>query len=360
VARVLACGKYDRDTYVAEARELRAQRTREVEELSSLSSEARRARLEPDLRHCLDGDGIYVRRVHAAAKVRADAAASRTQAGGHRLRRAGRRSGRRERRSPGKPLAAGTSGDGDPGPTPAPKSKSEQTVIFVKTRNEKLGAGVWASTVPVHQTCSTSCPFLNNGCYAQRGPGGHVARLEANAKRDDMTALDLAYEEARLIRRAARRVARGTPLRLHVAGDSATAEAAQIVAVACNDWPGLAWSYTHAWREVPRDAWGRVSILASIERHDEAASAINRGYAPALVVTEHPHDGERWQAGGVTWIPCPSQIDETKTCSNCGLCFNAELLLRRGEGIAFAAHGSGAGRVRDALVQLRKKGAVSQ
>ncbi len=99
---------------------------------------------------------------------------------------------------------AGSDGGGDgEGPPDPPKPKSEQTVIVVPARNGKLGKGVWASTLPVRQTCPASCAFFNNGCYGQRGPGGHVARLERNADRQRLTALDIAYEEAKRARTGA-------------------------------------------------------------------------------------------------------------------------------------------------------------
>ncbi len=235
-----------------------------------------------------------------------------------------------------------------------------QVVILTRTRNAKLGRGVWATTLPVHQTCPPRCPFVDNGCYGQRGPGGHVARLERHAKREGLSALDLADEEARLIREAAKSVRQGSPLRLHVSGDCRTPEAARIVADACRDWPGPVWVFTHAWRDVPRSAWGTISVLASIEDPNEALEAAKAGYAPALVVEEHPASGRSWLAGAVKFIPC---LFETRgvVCSECRLCFDADRMSRDGFGIALAAHGSGKKRVKNVLVQLRLKsnGAVS-
>ncbi len=251
--------------------------------------------------------------------------------------------------------SAGSDGGGDgDGPSDPHKSKHEQTVILVKTRNKKLGKGVWASTLPVRQTCPRSCPFLDNGCYGQRGPGGHVARLERNAARQGLTALDIAREEARLIRRAARKAPATALLRLHVSGDSSTTESAEIVGEACEAWKARAWGYTHCWAWVPRAAWRAVSMLASIETPDQAKSALARGYAVSMTVSAFPNGKRPWVEGGVTWIPCPAQMRRT-TCAECRLCLDDEGLIRRRQGIAFREHGSGKLRVRETLVQLRKK-----
>ena len=343
----LIYGQFNQDTVREERLELKKDTAEKVDELLSLSSGARRARLRADLRHCVDGDASYVRRIHASAERRAQAQHARTRGSLQGARHYAPRVVSRERRTDGRKsvVAAGTSDDADPAAAWTPKSKFEQTVVLTNTRNERLGKGVWASTLPVRQTCPGTCPLLDSGCYAReiecRHPfGGHQSRV--------------AYEEARLIRHAAQTVAPRTPLRLHSTGDSSTSEAAQTVSAACEDWPGPVWSFTHAWRDVRHEAWGRVSILAGMDRPEDAASAMKRGYAAALVVEEHPRNGQPWRDGGVEWIPCPSEIHEGVTCADCRLCFNADKLRREGKGIAFAA-GSGAGRVRSALVQLRKK-----
>ncbi|MFO0663002.1 MAG: hypothetical protein U0174_03570 [Polyangiaceae bacterium] len=259
------------------------------------------------------------------------------------------------------PSASGDDGgDGDPEPAPAVriKPKATQTIIVGKTRNEKLGIGKgYVTLAPVEGTCSPTCPFMRNGCLARRGPGGHNARLERNAKREGLTALDLAKEEASLIALFAarlRRRRRELPLRIHYSGDSATSETARIVSAACATWPGPTWTYSHAWREVARADWGPVSVLASVDLPEHAHEAMARGYAPAIVVPTFPNGKKPWKEAGISWIPCLFETRGT-TCVECRLCFDADGLLRRRQGIAFEAHGSGAHKVREALVQLRRK-----
>jgi hypothetical protein len=107
------------------------------------------------------------------------------------------------------------------------------------------------------------------------------------------------------------------------------------------------WSYTHAWRRVPRAAWGGVSILASCESPEQVRRAWERGYAAALVVAHFPQEGAH-DLAGVRVLPCPWQ-SRGVTCRDCRLCWDDTRLLERRLAIGFAAHGSGAARVRWAL-----------
>jgi hypothetical protein len=131
-------------------------------------------------------------------------------------------------------------------------------------------------------------------------------------------------------------------LRLHVSGDASTPEAASILADAARRWQarggGPAWSFTHAWREVPRWAWRGVSVLASVDRTADGRAALARGYAPAAVTGPHPMHGRAYERDGIRWIPCPNQTRGV-TCAQCQLCWRSTDLAVRGQGIAFAAHG---------------------
>ncbi len=101
------------------------------------------------------------------------------------------------------------------------------------------------------------------------------------------------------------------------------------------------WCYTHAWKNVARKHWGQTSILASIESTKQAKKAMKKGYAPAIVVPTHISDkGYKLAGSDVTWIPCPQQTLGI-ACTDCGLCMNADGLLKSKRGIAFAIHGTG-------------------
>ena len=215
-----------------------------------------------------------------------------------------------------------------------------------------------AVTLPIKQTCPVACPLRDRGCYAQGGNiAFHVRRLDvANARR---TMLAIATDAAAEITDAADLgLAKGRPLRLFQAGDARTADAARVLARAGRTWlrrgGSAAWGYTHAWRDVPRDAWRGVSMLASVETLVDAAAARKLGYAPALVVAEHPADGRAFDAEGITLIPCPEQTRGIP-CVNCGLCFDADALSARGAGVSFAAHGQRKAQIKRRLPMLAAK-----
>lgn len=226
-------------------------------------------------------------------------------------------------------------------------------VRFVEnTGTAKLGAGVAATYAPVGSradggSCPRSCPLLGAGCYAE---GGRVAMVGARLERTKgVRAIDIAREEAAAIDAAYQggRVPRGWGLRLHVSGDARTVGAARVLARAASRWIARGgarpWSYSHAWRAVLREAWGPVSVLASLERASQAEEARAQGYAPALVVASFP--APSWREAGVLWIACPAQTARGATCAECRACWRADSLRDRGLGIAFAAHGVSRRRV---------------
>jgi hypothetical protein len=206
------------------------------------------------------------------------------------------------------------------------------------SKNAKVG-DVAATYAPIAQTCPVSCPLRNNGCYAQSGNVGFKVRRteEYSAGLNGDTVATLEGDE---IADMARHAPTGHPLRIHVSGDATSDYRAAQMARGARVWPGKVWSYTHAWRDVSRTSWGRVSVLASCESVSQVILAAWRGYAAALVVAEHPADGRAYRTPeGVKVIPCPSQTRGV-LCTDCRLCWDDALLLKQGACIAFAAHGA--------------------
>lgn len=167
-------------------------------------------------------------------------------------------------------------------------------------------------------------------------------RLNANATATAQRATPLQIARAEAAAIDAGRVF-GQALRLHVSGDCRTDAATRVVAAAAARYRrrggGPVWSYTHAWRRVSRGAWGdSVAILASCDRIDQGAAALARGFAPAVTVATHTTDRTTTSAG-VNWIPCPAQTRGV-SCVQCRLCWHANELRDRRQGIAFAAHGA--------------------
>ena len=215
-----------------------------------------------------------------------------------------------------------------------------------------------ATYVSIKASCPKTCPLMGEGCYAQLSYVGMTShRLDEEAQ--GLSALDAARAEAQVIDSAykGRTIPPNRDMRLHVAGDSRTRAAAKLVNSAVGRWKkrgcGDCWSYTHAWKNVPREDWANVSILASVSTAQEAALAKKQGYAPAIVVDQHASD-KAYQLDGsdIKWIPCPAQTKGVG-CSDCRLCFNANRLVENNFGIAFAAHGVKRESVKRHLVVMK-------
>jgi hypothetical protein len=212
--------------------------------------------------------------------------------------------------------------------------------------------------VSIRVFCPDSCAYKGQGCFASSGfLRRQSEQLNASAP---LSKVGLAQAEFRAIRRlfnggpVPQDGARGgRDLRLHVGGDAANEEHARALKRAAADWShrggGAVWTYTHRWREIPREAWGGVSVLASVETPAEAAEAMQLGYAAAITVEEFKQDKPYrvspaptrfYQDPAVTVIPCPAEV-RGKTCVECRLCLDADGLLKRNQVIGFALHGHG-------------------
>ncbi|HEY1187152.1 MAG TPA: hypothetical protein VGE74_05810 [Gemmata sp.] len=225
--------------------------------------------------------------------------------------------------------------------------------VIARARSNNMKLGRAAVTIVARQSCPDSCAFKEKGCYAEHDNTRiHWDRITAGAL--DATPLQLALAEADAIDQ----LPADRDLRLHVAGDSATSEGTRVIAAACWRYTeraratGLAvkvWGYTHAWRRVPRECWGRVSILASCETVADVAAARERGYAAALVVDRFGGDAA-YPIGTAKVIPCPQQTRD-RTCTACRLCFDDARLRGSELAIGFSLHGGGTNKARAALTR---------
>lgn len=205
-----------------------------------------------------------------------------------------------------------------------------------------------ATYVAINGSCPKECPLKSNGCYGELSFTG-ITTSRLNVQAVGISALDLAREEAKAIDNAyaGGPVPNRRNLRLHVAGDSRTIKGTKLINSAIKRWKarggGHVWAYTHAWANVSRDHWNNVSILASIENISEEKLVRKRGYAPALVVSEHLSEKSyKIKGSDTTWIPCPAQTKPAGKeigCTDCGLCMKADWLYKTNRGITFAAHG---------------------
>jgi hypothetical protein len=217
---------------------------------------------------------------------------------------------------------------------------SSPALAVASSANAKIGMA--AATYASQASCPKTCPFFKKGCYAEHGPVG-ITTLNLNrVEENNPTAI--AQSEADAIDLLPGIL----PLRLHVVGDCATEESARIVSEAAErystrwrkrtaDMP--VWAYTHA-HDVPRDAWGKVSILRSCESMSQVVQAHEDGYAAELTVGAFEQDSAYDLGDGFVGIPCPQQTGKVKTCIDCGLCMRDSKLHDSKRVILLKAHGS--------------------
>lgn len=239
-----------------------------------------------------------------------------------------------------------------------------------------------ASTyVSIDKTCPDSCGFKAEGCYVRTGFTAQLAReLDTAAApepggviRAEAMLIDQAFPVSvgPAWKRSGRRggpvpqdgARGGRDLRLHVGGDCPDTASARVLAEAAARWRarggGDVWTYTHRWREIPREAWGSISVLASCETPADVMAARGRGYAPAIVVRRFP-DRRAFYVSGIVGrvIPCPAETGK-RSCVECRLCFDDRALYERAATIAFEAHGGldGAQKARRSLPVMRQTAA---
>ncbi|WP_295454354.1 hypothetical protein [uncultured Thiodictyon sp.] len=210
-----------------------------------------------------------------------------------------------------------------------------QAIAVENSNNKKLGG--MSTTYASLQTCPKDCPFLKSkSCYAMMGPCA-VTKDRIGAKRAN-SKLSIAKQEARAIDTLSGR----WPLRIHTIGDCSTAAAARTVAKAAKRFMAkhneAAYTYTHAWRTVPRSAWGKVSVLASCETVTEVRAAKAKGYAATLVLEKFASDSVHF-VNGVRVMPCLKQTGRSRSCLDCGLCMKEASLKKAGLTIGFKVHG---------------------
>jgi hypothetical protein len=226
---------------------------------------------------------------------------------------------------------------------------------YQRRRPIRRGPYVSSTAVSIQATCPSSCAFRAGACYAMSGFPGAASRAfdvaaegmaPSNVIEAEAAALRRAFSGNPIPRDGGRDGRQGRDLRLHVAGDVGPGrKSAELLAGACADWlergGGLPWTYTHRWRQVPRDAWGPISVLASVESPEAANEAIEAGYVPAIVVRSVTGPKAARLPGlkrGWRLLPCPFET-LGRTCVECRLCMNVDRLRELKLAIGFGVHG---------------------
>lgn len=213
--------------------------------------------------------------------------------------------------------------------------------------------------VSIRSTCPNSCSFKDNGCYAQVGSSRRIMQKLDEASEwggsvmeNESELIHGAFGGGRVPQDGARG---GRDLRLHVGGDAYSPLSAPMLSGAADSWRrrggGAVWTYTHRWRDIPRSAWGEISVWASCETLDDAVVAMWRGYRAAMVVDSFAsHRRYPAERGRVSILPCPFETRGV-TCVKCRLCLDAP--IQPGVVIGFRAHGEGVVKARAAINKRR-------
>lgn len=225
-----------------------------------------------------------------------------------------------------------------------PKSHNNRTTRRVLEVSDSRKLGHVSITRTSQITCPLTCPLLGGGgCYSETGPTNvHTERI---SRHGPDTIIAAAHLEAADIRGLSGK----RPLRIHDVRDCPSDESARIVSAAADEYMAKhnqpVWTYTHA-DDVPRDAWGKVSVLRSVHSMDEARKALTDGYAPALLVRRFKKATAYKLADDLIGIPCPYDTGRAKNCLACGLCWRDKFLHSKRKVILFEPHGARAEEIR--------------
>ena len=218
------------------------------------------------------------------------------------------------------------------------------------TDNAKLGK--ISATMSSQVTCPKTCPFYNNGCYAQSGRANLVTR------RLNLSEITSPLAVIKLHSEAIRKLSGRRMLRLNVVGDCYIDEGAKILAEAAAEHTakkGMAvFTYTHG-HTTKRESWDGISVLRSCETIEQVKQAHEDGFAAAMVVDNH-ETGKAVKHGDFTLVPCPQQIGTKNNCADCKLCTKDKLLHDKKMVIAFAVHGARAKMAKEVLNSVQHMG----
>lgn len=187
-------------------------------------------------------------------------------------------------------------------------------------------------------TCSPTCPFFNNGCYAESGP----LRLHWEKVTKEERGLELPN-----FLQAIKNLPKGQLWRHNQAGDlphkNGAIDTDFVRSLYKANKQKRGFTYTHHSLENPenleiiREANSQgFTINVSTESEVAADSAIKNGL-PAVMVAHSEEQRASWRTPDNNLVlVCPAQREENRTCADCGLC------QKRGKKvvIAFLSHGT--------------------
>lgn len=207
--------------------------------------------------------------------------------------------------------------------------------VHITARSSNVKTGPIPVTTTERSSCPSTCPFYGKGCYAKSGPLAlHWRKVSDGERGTDWQGLCKFVSQLPAKQLWRHNQAGDLP---HDSGDINFSDMVELV-LANHGKRGF--TYTHhvlndhnaAIIKAANDHGFTVNV--STESKDDAVSAYNQGM-PAVCVVPSDHTDTAVHEG-VKFVTCPAQTNDTMTCSECGLCSQAD----RKCVVMFKAHGN--------------------
>lgn len=217
--------------------------------------------------------------------------------------------------------------------------KLSALAFHLSTVSSNVKTGPIAVSTSSRATCSPSCPFFGNGCYAESGPLLlHWRKVTEGLRGVSFPAFLLSLKNLESGRLFRHNQAGDLP---HTAGRISRAFIKGMVASVKHL---KAFTYTHHDIKLGENLQllkyaNRNGFTINVSTESEAAAddAIAAGL-PAVMVANSDETRTTWHTpAGNTVLVCPAQRSDTTTCADCKLCHHRG----RRVVIAFLAHGTG-------------------
>ena len=206
---------------------------------------------------------------------------------------------------------------------------NEQVVTTAVDRTTAKKLGDMHVTHAPQQTCPPDCVLYP------------VTEGDIRGKAREELALTLAEQEASFIDDFSGE----RPARIHVVGDCQTVRAANTVGgamVRFEERTGeTAYTYCHAWRNVPYSAWMGARVIASCETAEDIRLATGEMGYPSAEWTYMEHISRKvHEREGIKVLPCPNNFNPQVPCDMCMKCADIELLKEKQWVIGLHGHGA--------------------
>ena len=207
--------------------------------------------------------------------------------------------------------------------------------VHITARSSNVKTGPIPVTTTERASCPSTCPFYDKGCYAKSGPLAlHWRKVSDGERGTDWQGLCEFVSQLPAKQLWRHNQAGDLP---HDSGDINFSDMVELV-LANHGKRGF--TYTHhvlndhnaAIIKAANDHGFTVNV--STESKADAVSAYNQRM-PAVVVVPSDH-ADTAEHEGVKFVTCPAQTNDTMTCSECGLCSQAD----RKCVVMFKAHGN--------------------